>query len=382
MRILFFTSLKAVHARKWLAALAPLHDVHVATFWYSAADEIPGVTIHAVQGKHTRVQTHLYAQGVPSIRRDAWLTLRIGDRFARRLGAIVDSVQPDLVHAHQSVPFGWYAHRALTQSRVRPPLIVSVWGTDVIGYPQRTWLYRWLNRRVLGPADVITATGTYLAEQASHWTTKDSPIEVVPFGVDTSLFVRKQTAPSQARVFGMAKMLRPHMYGIDLAIRALAHAREQRSDVRLEIAGDGPDKEHLGQLARELGVSEAIRWLGRVSQAALPATFARWDAYLLPSRAESFGISALEAQAVGLPILAARTGGIPEVVSKSTTTFVEPLTAQGLGEAMLALGSNPARLKQAWQEGPPFVAKHFEWRQCVARMHHLYERIAAQTPRR
>ncbi|MFO0703094.1 MAG: glycosyltransferase, partial [Candidatus Andersenbacteria bacterium] len=96
-------------------------------------------------------------------------------------------------------------------------------------------------------------------------------------------------------------------------------------------------------------------------------------AYLMPSQQESFGVAALEAEAIGLPILAARTGGIPEVVREGVTAqFVEPLTAHALADAMVALQRGSSLLQSAWDEGPRWVHENYEWSTCVRQMEEVY----------
>lgn len=381
MKLLLFTSYRGwSHGKKWLEYLATRHDVHVATF-KDFGEQISGVTVHPILGSAPVEERAKPSNATTRGGDSPWLTLRIGIKFERQFAALIDELRPDVVHAHQSVPFGWYALRAVGISALKPPLIVSVWGTDVMAFAERHWMYRWINRRVLSGATLVTATGEALRDAAHRWTRRRD-IVLVPFGVDTSHFAPKAAAPDQARVFGIAKQLKSHTYGIELAIEALAIARKSQSDLKLEIAGDGPARGEFEALANKLGLGESVRFLGSVSQPDMPVTMQRWDAYLLPSRQESFGVSALEAQAVGLPVLAAKTGGIPEVVREGMTSrFVEPLDAERLAAAMVALSTDRSLLELAHNEGPRWVHDRYEWSDCGKKMEQVYADVAASSAR-
>jgi N-acetyl-alpha-D-glucosaminyl L-malate synthase BshA len=80
---------------------------------------------------------------------------------------------------------------------------------------------------------------------------------------------------------------------------------------KLILIGDGPDRFHAERLARELGINEKVIFLGKLRDTAHVLSFS--DLFLLPSETESFGLAALEAMAVGVPVISSNTGGIPEV---------------------------------------------------------------------
>jgi N-acetyl-alpha-D-glucosaminyl L-malate synthase BshA len=105
-------------------------------------------------------------------------------------------------------------------------------------------------------------------------------------------------------------------------VRVFAKVREQVPAV-LVLAGDGPQRPEAEQEAERLGVTEDVRFLGKVD--AVAELLRSADLYLLPSASESFGLSALEAMACGAPVLATRVGGLPEVVEHGVTGALIPL---------------------------------------------------------
>jgi glycosyltransferase involved in cell wall biosynthesis len=373
MRVLFFTSLKAVHSRKWLEAFRSEIECHVAAFKLGPNEAIPGVTIHPILGTKPESNLATSPEIATPVQQEAWHTFKAGIRHGRALAKIIDEVKPDLIHAHQSVPFGWYAVRARAASKTKPPLLVSTWGTDVIRYPDSHWLFRFLNRVTLSRATRITATGTYLKTKTARWA-KDKRVAVVAFGVDTNLFVQKRTPSTRATRFGIAKSLKP-VYRIDLAIKALAKARQKDQTLTLEIAGEGPEQKNLKALVAKLNIDTAVTFLGAVDQAKMPEVMARWDALLLLTKKESFGVSALEAQAVGIPVLAVREGGIPEVVREGITARFTTPQVDAVATCMLELTHDSKLLADAWREGPAFVRERYEWKDCVRSMRSVYKEM-------
>ena len=392
MRILYFTSLKGVHGRKWLAHFSREHEVHVATFSAIQEDLLPGVNIHQIQNverlpivsRVTTKQPSTISAGIKKqitvdetqrIKKEAWLTFKIGWRYAYQFARLIDALQPDLIHAHQSVPFGWYALCAASWARHKAPMLVSVCGTDVMAYPDRSRLYRWMNRQVLTRATKITATSATLRTAAARFAPAKRIVDVVPFGVDTGLFTPKNKPSHQARFFGMAKYLKP-VYRIDLAIRALALARKINHNISLELAGSGPQEEYLRGLAKKLGIESAVTFLGPVSQDKMPEVLKRWDAMLILSKQESFGVAALEAEATGIPVLAARVGGLPEAIEENKTgRFIDRMDEASVARALLKLFDDRDFLTRAHTVGPQFVRQNFEWQKTAQAMERVYREI-------
>jgi glycosyltransferase involved in cell wall biosynthesis len=108
------------------------------------------------------------------------------------------------------------------------------------------------------------------------------------------------------------------------------------------LVGDGPDRDAAEREAMALGVGAKVRCVGKVEDVAGALRAA--DLYLLPSQTESFGLSALEAMATGVPVVGTRVGGLPEVVEHGVTGFLgEVGDVDGLARGALDLLADPAR---------------------------------------
>ena len=177
-------------------------------------------------------------------------------------------------------------------------------------------------------------------ETATHFHT-NGDVQVIPNFVDLERFVpkrdcqaRRQLAPAGYRIITHASNFRP-VKRIEEVMGAFAVLRRTVPAV-LVLAGDGPELPKAEAMARELGVRDDLRLLGQ--QAQIEAVLQASDLFLLPSRAESFGLAALEAMACGCPVLGYHAGGLPEVVEDGVSGILCPEGGD------ICLGSLAARL--------------------------------------
>jgi phosphatidylinositol alpha-1,6-mannosyltransferase len=155
--------------------------------------------------------------------------------------------------------------------------------------------------------------------------------------------------------------------GIDSVLEALAAVRRAVPDLVYVVAGDGPDRERLVELARRLGVDESVRFVGAVEDAELPLWYSLGDVFVMPSRSdppdvEGFGIVYLEAAACERPVVAARAGGVPDAVADGVSgLLVEPGDRDGLARALAELLSDPARRANLGRRARERVLAELTW---------------------
>ncbi len=160
--------------------------------------------------------------------------------------------------------------------------------------------------------------------------------------------------------------------GIDVLLQALALLREAGLRPALCVAGEGPQRARLERITRQRGLSDQVRFLGQRDDTAdlLVAS----DLFVLPSRQEGLGVAALEAMALGRPIVASRVGGLAEVVDQGRSgLLVPPDDARALGDAIAKLVEDRGLRERLGAAGPPRVRKDFSLDGMVG----AYERIYA-----
>jgi glycosyltransferase involved in cell wall biosynthesis len=154
-------------------------------------------------------------------------------------------------------------------------------------------------------------------------------------------------------------------------VHATALCAPRVPELRVEVAGDGPCLGELQALAASLGVGDRITFLGEVRD--VPALLARARMFVLPSRSEGIPLTALEAMACGLPVVATRVGGLPEVVDEGVTgLLVPPADPAALADAMVAIGSDPDRCDRMGRAGRRRAEERFDVRRMVAEYEALY----------
>ena len=165
--------------------------------------------------------------------------------------------------------------------------------------------------------------------------------------------------------------------GMDLVVPAFARVRGRCPGVRLLIVGDGTLRPLMERQVRELGCADAVEWMGRQPQDALPALYGRMDIVWMPSRSEGFGLTAIEAMACGCVVVAARTGGLPEVVPDGEVGLLhEPESTASLTEKTVALIENPVWLTEMSYRAARYV-RRFSFERYAQLFADLYGKLGA-----
>jgi len=162
-------------------------------------------------------------------------------------------------------------------------------------------------------------------------------------------------------------------------LRALAQARARVPEISLDVAGRGPLAPALQAYARELGVENAVRFLGFVS----PVAGAFEDAAIavVPSLGEGFGMVALEAMERARPVIASAVGGLPEIIDDGRTGLVVPSAdAETLADAIVELASDLGRARAMGAAGRERALAEFTPERCVERTEELYVRALEPAP--
>ncbi len=351
MRAVYLADAPYVHTRRWVEHFARAGwDAQVVSF---RPAEIEGARIH-------------YVDGFERLGKLRYLI------HARRVRRLVRSLEPDLLHALHLTSYGFLA--ALCDVR---PTLTSVWGRDVLAAPRWSPFHYLITRYALAKADHITATGVRLAEATFRYAPRETPVTVIPYGVDLERF-RPRTARGERSdkvVVGAVARLSPEK-GLDVLLRSAAVLVDGGTKLRVVLAGEGPSRESLVRLAEKLGISDRVDFRGEVPHEEVPAVLAELDVFALPSKEEGFGVAALEAQAMEVPVVGSRVHGIPDVVDDGRTgLLVPPGDVEALAGAVGRLAGDAELRATLGRAGRAFVEERYRWEDNVAQMERLYRHL-------
>ena len=256
--------------------------------------------------------------------------------LCNKLIEIVEEHGVEIIHSHYAIPHAaaaWQAREVL-RSVDRPngkgqldvKLACTLHGTDITLVGRERGYYE-ITRFAIDRQDLLTTPSEWLArETEEHFHVAKGRIKAIPNFVELDRFKpdpnpewRAGLAPADYKVVTHVSNFRP-VKRVDEVVRAFSVIRKRLKAV-LVLVGDGPELPTAEHMAKELGIRDDLRILG--NQKPEPVLQAS-DLFLLPSRAESFGLAALEAMACGVPVLGYHAGGLPEVVDDGVNGILCP----------------------------------------------------------
>lgn len=290
----------------------------------------------------------------------------------------------DLEHYFFSLPTGAITLTPLAGKP--PPYIVSLRGSDVPGYdPFNTNLERLhkilrpVTRHIWRRASRVVALSHALKETAAL-TSAEIDFRVISNGMDISKFCPKQagsetSSDSPLQLVTVARLL--ERKGIQHLLDAIG--RPFPLAVELKIIGTGSYEEALKRQAAELGLSDRVKFTGFINADSLPAHYREADLFVLPSQTESFGLVFAEAMATGLPVLATRVGGIPELIRSGTEgILVNPASPAEIRGTLEHLMQNRALLAEMGVAGRRRIEEKYTWRSVAKAYLDVYEEVVGR----
>jgi len=252
---------------------------------------------------------------------------------------------PDLLHVQCFGPNGPWATALARATGI--PLVVGTHGetfADDGGLFHRSWVQRTALRSALHRAAGVTTASRFTADDLARFGWR-GPTDVVGNGVDLDERAGPRPAWLPHRyVLGLGRLV--PVKGFDLLVRAFAQARTEGTvdeRVHLLLAGDGPERSALRDLAASLGVGDVVHLPGALDRPEVTAVAAGARALVAPSRLEAFGIAALEAMRAGVPVVVSRSGGAGEVVTDGVDGLVVDPTVPAVSEALARLSDRSLR---------------------------------------
>jgi glycosyltransferase involved in cell wall biosynthesis len=359
MKVLLLANPLSPHTEKWVAALCE-NGIDVGIF---------GINDYGMDSSVRYSDRGIFNE-IIKLKKDC------GIRYFSvlpRLFATIKQFKPDILHAHYATGYGLLG--ALSGFH---PYLISVWGSDIFDFPNKSPLHNCLLRFNLSRADRVLSTSHAMAKETSNYTKKH--IDVTPFGVDLSLIQKASGAnvfqPGDI-VVGTVKTLED-VYGIDTLIKAFALVKNRNPalPLKLLIVGRGSQEQALREMAGKLGVGNDTHFTGYVPHGDVWRYHNALTVAVFLSNRESFGVSALEAAACGKPVVASAVGGLPEIVADGVSGYlVPPGDPAAAAERIEMLVLDEKLRLQMGKAGKGRVCKHFDWKNNSAQMIEIYQSV-------
>ncbi|MDU1567691.1 MAG: glycosyltransferase [Clostridium sp.] len=243
----------------------------------------------------------------------------------------------DIVHLHSCI---WGGIGAVSASRkLNIPLVITEHSSYYSRYRVKM-IEKLILRYSFKSANKVISVSNSLREIISKY---KSNIEVIPNMVDCdkvlSIINKKNNLGEEGQFTFLSLCYLKKNKGIDILIRAFS-TYFRGKEVKLIIAGDGPERENLENLSKELGILEQVEFKGALNRDEVYKVMSNCNIFVLPSRFETFGVVLIEALANGKPVISTRNGGANDIVTDENGILVDIDDIEGLGKAMVDLKLN------------------------------------------
>ena len=355
-----------------LIATSGIRRVHVLA-WRDLDDpEAGGSELHAHEvmrrwtaaGLEVTARTSVVVGLPPDHVRDGYRVVRRAGRYGVFPAAVLAEVgrrhgpRDAVVEVWNGVPF-------LTPVWCRGPRMVfqhhhhgAMW--PLVLPPRRAWFGSLLERRLAPPfyrgTPIVTLSASSRQDLLANLGHRPEDVHVVEPGIHTRF--RPDGEPEAVPLVLSVGRLMPSK-GVDRLLEAVSMARQSVHDLRLEIVGEGPEEGVLRQRAADLGISEAVRFCGRIDDQALVSAYRRATVVASASVSEGWGMTLTEAAACGTPAVASDIDGHRDAIQHGTSGLLAA-DSSGIAAALVEVAGNPARRSEL-AAGAIRMAARFDW---------------------
>jgi L-malate glycosyltransferase len=283
----------------------------------------------------------------------------------------------ELFHVHYAIPHaiaGFLAQQMLGDGA--PRMLTTLHGTDITIVGQDRSFFE-ITRFGIERSDGVTAVSEFLRRMTAEEFQITKPIDVIPNFVDLEQYPTERA--DRSRLVGEEQKVLLHVSNFRPVKRVLDTVRifervTREIDAVLLMVGEGPERSSAQALARRLGILDRIRFLGTQQQIAEIAALA--DVFLLPSELESFGLSALEAMACGVPVVGSDAGGLPEVVRHAESGYLLPVgDVDGMATRTIEILRDDERRREMGAAARHRVESLFDAERVVSQYEAVYAQV-------
>jgi glycosyltransferase involved in cell wall biosynthesis len=281
----------------------------------------------------------------------------------------------DIIHAHTALPDGFCALKLKEIFHI--PIVVTIHGQDLQVTIHKNSRCRKYVRWVIENSDKVITVSTKLKRLAHSEIGFSENITVINNGVPPEKIRKIGKRIDRKDNFILISV--SNLYkskGIDLNLLALSELLKRGKKLKYVIIGDGPEREKLEKLARELNLEKYVEFLGRLPHEKALVYMAEADIFSLPSWREGFGVVYLEAMAFGKPVIACRGEGIEDVIKDGESgLLVEPKSIGSLVKALDFLLTHPDEAQIIGKRASDLVLREFTWERNAERTIGVYKEL-------
>lgn len=280
----------------------------------------------------------------------------------------------NLIHAHWIIPSGFVCN--IVKPILKKPLIVSVHGSDIVLIKHS--YFRPIGRHILRAIDTCTVNSTATRDLVLGVFKSNKEPEIIPMGVDLNLF-----KPFSRHFYGNNSENSPIILtvgrldknkGFNYLIDAMPKLIHRFPELKLIIAGDGPEKNNLLNQIKNLHLEQNVSMVGAVRNKDLPKYYNTADLFVLPSLKEGLGVVLLEAMACGTPVIGSAIGGIKDIIKDGETgLLVKPENSEDISNRIIEILSDELLRQRLSGQGVKLVKERFSWDIVVKQFIGIYE---------
>jgi len=360
MKLCFLASANSIHSYRWIKYFADRgHEIHWISLQKNEFDDLKNVKFYLLKQYPTKFLDIIF-NTIP-------------------VKKLIKEIKPNILHAHYAGVNGILG--ALSGFH---PFILTAWGSDIL-IAGKIFLTKPLIKFALRKADLITCDAEHMKEAMIKLGAKPEKIKIIYFGVDTEKFSPGPKDEELIRKLGIEncpivislRNLEP-IYDVETLIRAIPLVLKEIPSVKFIIAGKGSEEEKLKNLAKELKISESIRFVGWINHEILPDYLRIGDVYVSTSVSDSTSVSLLEAMATGLILVVTDVGENRKILKngENENGFLIPVkNSRILGEKIIFLLKNKEFREKIKEINIKVIQDQFNYYKEMGKMENLYKQL-------
>ncbi|MDD5225057.1 MAG: glycosyltransferase family 4 protein [bacterium] len=330
----------------YLASADSIHTIKWAKYFYDRKHRISMISLHpfSYPGMDD-VESYVFKPFPYQLRP---LTTPFNQLYnLARIRSLIGRIRPDIIHVQSFTHYAWLGYLSGFH-----PLVITAWGSDILTRPRESRSYKAQVRLAIRKADLLTCDADHIIQPMVDLGARPEKIRIIFFGVDTRKFHPEAKDDRLAEELGFSG--RPliislrglsQIYDVESLVRAAPVVLKSCPSARFIIAGEGPLKTKLQELASSLGAAEAVRFIGNIPNDRLPRYLASSEIYVSTSLSDA-GLSAstAEAMACARPVVITDFGDNRKWVEDGVSGCLVPLSDPGtLAARIIDLLGHPER---------------------------------------